>query len=296
MWSPFVWRSATCAGVLVAAALTASPTQAQGDPTPTPDVPMQQGASAEARASFDDATQAFEVGDYARAAAGFRRAYELTTHPDLLYNVYTSLERLSGREEEAAEALSQYLDRGEVPAERRPALEARLARLQARAAEARAAEAERARAEAERERQAAERAAAERAAAEQAAAERARRAQQAESSGGVHPASIGVLVGAGVLLANFGVFAALSEVEDDRLASECGVDRPDRACTRDEVATLEAYNLVADVSWIAGAAAGVAGLILLLALPAETDGDSDEVTLLPWATPQAAGVSLGGRL
>lgn len=262
--------------------LLASEAYAQDEPAEQTqaDEELREGASEEARARFDAGTQAFDVGEYARAAEEFRAAYELTQHPDLLFNVYSALEREGGHLEEAADALEQYLQEGEVPADRRDALSARLARLRARIAEERAAEAERRLAE------------------EQARGDRAPQggdAAPSDGGGGIHPASIGVLIGAGVLLASFGVFAALSEVEDGRLATECGRDNPATTCSDDEVATLQAYNIVADVSWIAGAAAGVAGLIMLFALPAESDDASAEAQVAPWVAPGGAGVTAGGR-
>ncbi|MBZ0120378.1 MAG: hypothetical protein K8H88_25525, partial [Sandaracinaceae bacterium] len=100
--------------------------------------------------------------------------------------------------------------------------------------------------------------------------------------------------GAGVLLANFGVFAALSTVESDALASACG-SSAGRYCAADQTSALAAYNIVADVSWIVGSAAAVAGLILLFALPPER-GPIPAVALVPVLGPEGAGLAIGGRL
>jgi len=240
---------------------------------------------AEAQAHFEAGTAAFDTGDYARAAAEFRRAHALTGHPDLLFNVYSALER-GGVLVEAAEALERYLEEGDFEPDRRDALSARLARLEARVAEERAAQAE---AELERERAARD------------ADQREERLTNRdlapppppEPASGVHPAGIGVLIGAGVLAASFGVFAGLSEAEDASLASECGRDNPTTTCTESRVETLRLYNTVADVSWIAAAAAGITGVILLFALPPEASA-TDAAWITPWASPVAGGLAAGG--
>jgi len=232
----------------------------------------------EARVHFEAGTRAFEVGDYALAAEEFRAAYEITPHPDLLFNIYSALER-QGDIPGAAEALETYLRDGDPNDERRASLEARLARLRARLAEGRAADAERQLA-AEREAQRVTDEHRASAATEDHAAD--------QPGGGVHPAGIGVLVGGGVLLASFGVFAGLAAAEDGNLTSSCG-----RSCSPDEVATLQTFNLIADISWIAGAAAAVTGLILLFALPPE--GGSASAAFAPWVAPGAGGGTIAGR-
>ena len=53
------------------------------------------------------------------------------------------------------------------------------------------------------------------------------------------------------------------------------------------------YNLIADISWITGLAAGATGVVLLFTL--KNDGDDEEnASLSPWAAPGAAGASLRG--
>jgi len=111
-----------------------------------------------------------------------------------------------------------------------------------------------------------------------------------DGGGGVHPAGIGVLIGGGVLLANFAVFAGLAAAEDGSLSDGCSP-----SCSDDDVSTLRAFNLVADVSWIAGALVVATGVVLLLALPPETDGDAT-AAVAPWVSPDGAGLVLAGRL
>ncbi len=233
------------------------------------------GASPEARAHFEAGTEAFDVGEYERAAAEFRAAYDLTHHPDLLFNIYSALER-AGELEQAADALDAYLREGDPDDERRTALAARLARLRERLAEARADRAE--------------------------AELRAQRDAPAEapveppdpsptpppSDGGVHPAGVGLLIGGGVLLVSFAVFAGLAAAEDGRLTDTCSPGCPD-----DEVATLGAFNLVADISWITGAVVAATGLVLVFALPPE--GDEATAALAPWVAPGGGGLVAAGR-
>jgi len=64
---------------------------------------------AEAKDAFDDGSRAYADGEFDSALASFRRAYELTGSPDLLYNIATVSDRMR-RDEEALEAYQGYLD------------------------------------------------------------------------------------------------------------------------------------------------------------------------------------------
>ena len=100
-----------------------------------------QAAHAEAAAHFQSAREAYEAGDYPRALRGFQRVYEITAHPDVLYNIGQTADRM--REDRVAlEAFEGYLVDGDPDAETRARLEARVAHLRAavRADEARRAE------------------------------------------------------------------------------------------------------------------------------------------------------------
>lgn len=245
----------------------------------------QTGDAERARLHFEAGTRAFEEGDYALAITEFQASYDITEHADLLFNIYSAAER-AGRLEEAESALARYLELGR-PGRQRRSLQARLTRLRLRIEEDRAAAPP---------------------PPEPVADEPAREpvavvvvepiepaepvAEPVPSGGGVHPAGVVTLVGAGVLLANFGIFAALSEVEDQALATRCGRD-VGAVCAPSEVQTLDAFSLVADVSWIAGATAAVLGIVLLLALPSEEE--TTTVAFAPWVTPRGAGGGVVGR-
>jgi tetratricopeptide (TPR) repeat protein len=64
---------------------------------------------ADAKEAFDVGSRAYEDGDFESALASFRRAYELTGSPDLLYNIATVSDRMR-RDEEALEAYKGYLE------------------------------------------------------------------------------------------------------------------------------------------------------------------------------------------
>jgi tetratricopeptide (TPR) repeat protein len=64
---------------------------------------------AAAKKSFSEGTRAYANGEFESALANFRRAYELTGSPDLLYNIATVSDRMR-RDEEALEAYEGYLE------------------------------------------------------------------------------------------------------------------------------------------------------------------------------------------
>lgn len=255
---------------------------------------------ADARHSFEVATEAFDRGDYETAAEEFRAAYERLRHPDLLFNLYLAEERV-GRHAEAADALARYLADATIDdAAQRALLEQRLARLRVRVERTRAGEAvEPAHSETSGDapiEMAAWLALASRAGGGPGPAA----PPPPEPSTAMRDAGIGLLIAGGVLAASFGVFAALSEVEDQRLASSCGRDAG-MFCRDDELGALLAYDVVADVSWIAAALSASIGLVLVLAAPSAPSSEGSErslasVRLVPFASPGSAGVTLGARL
>lgn len=249
-----------------------------------PTAAAQPSDSAQAREHFETATHAFQDGDYTLAIQEFQAAYDLTQHPDLLFNIYSAAER-AGRLEDAERALAMYLELGR-PGRQRRALTNRLARLRRRVAEMRAAQPPPPPPTVAPEPEPAPVVVAEVA---PPTPEPAAPASPPASSSGlpVHPAAIGTLIGAGVLFASFGIFAGLSEAEDQSLASRCGRDAG-AMCSPGEVGALATYNVIADASWITGAVAAVAGLVLLFVLPPE---ETPTIAIAPWATPYAAGAS-----
>lgn len=64
---------------------------------------------AQAKREFASGTSAYQNGDFEAALAHFRRAYELTNSPDLLYNIATVSDRMR-RDAEALEAYEGYIE------------------------------------------------------------------------------------------------------------------------------------------------------------------------------------------
>lgn len=257
--------------MLVVVVLVASPWTAEAQrrsrPTPPPEPqPIESASDREARSRFAAGQEAFAAGNYERALEDFEQAYTLSQRSGLLYNIAVTADRMR-RDARALEAFRAYLA-AEPDTDRRTEVEARIAFLEDALAAPEP---------------------------EPDPIDAPPTEAPPPSSGGVHPASIGVLIGAGALFVSFAVFAGLSEMEDQSLASSCGRDTFAN-CTPSQVGTLEAFNIVADVSWIAGTAAAVAGLVMLFVLPGESESTTSEsLTLSPWASPQGAGIGAVGR-
>ena len=103
--------------------------------------------------------------------------------------------------------------------------------------------------------------------------------------------AIATIVVAGALAVSFGVFAGLGFAENERLTGACG-----HGCLSSQVQTLNTYDIVADASWIGAAALGVAGIVMLFALPPDTHEEPPRVAVLPWAAPGGAGIAIGATL
>jgi tetratricopeptide (TPR) repeat protein len=91
-------------GTVLLLAVVASPAAGQDEPH-EPDAALAE----ESRRLFEAGTIAFRDGRFDDALQHFRRAHELTPHPDLLYNIASCLDRLR-RDQEALEAFEAYID------------------------------------------------------------------------------------------------------------------------------------------------------------------------------------------
>ncbi len=89
----------------------------------------QDAAATEARAAFEAGQAAYEAGRFDAALSYFERAYELTSEPDVLYNIATVHDRLR-HDREALEAYRGYLE-GRPDAPDRANVEARIEALEA---------------------------------------------------------------------------------------------------------------------------------------------------------------------
>lgn len=90
------------------------------------------GAAAQAKQLYENGVLLYDEGEYEKSITAWRRAYELSQEPLLLYNIANALERL-GRIREAIDTLNEY--RIYAPAEERDTLERRLSALERRLAE-----------------------------------------------------------------------------------------------------------------------------------------------------------------
>jgi tetratricopeptide (TPR) repeat protein len=219
-----------------------------------------------ARRHFEAGTRAFETGDYELAVTEFQSAYEIAPHPDILFNIYSAAER-AGQLDLAARALERHLAAATIEPAQRTALEERLTRLRERIA--RTASEEPPPPEEHRE--------------DAAPPE----APAPPPPSGVHPAGVGVIVAGVVLLASFAVFSGLSSAEYEHLEESCRM-----SCASSALEDLTTYNILADVSWIAGSVAVVTGIVLLVALPPE--GSSAAHALAPWVSPDGGGIAAAG--
>src|SRR5690349_18468847 len=89
---------------------------------------MAQGEGTEARAAFEQARRAYNVGRWQEAAEGFERAYRLSGDPVLLFDHAQALRR-AGRLEAALAGYRAYL-RERPDAANRSTVEAQIAELE----------------------------------------------------------------------------------------------------------------------------------------------------------------------
>lgn len=242
----------------VAVVLWAAPTAAQESPL-----------DERARRHFESGSSYYDSGNYARALEEFETAFELSSRPALLYNLYIAHERL-GHLEEAHSHLERYLREEDIPDDRRVILEQRLANLQARMTTS------------ESEPEPTPQPEPEPNPAPAPAAPAAAPAEE-ESSTTIGTAPLFAFIAAGAGLVMAGVFGMMALVEDGGL--ECSP-----ACSEDDVSNLRTYNVIADVSLGVGVLGAVLGAVLLA-----TSGD-EEPSPSAWLTPDGAGLLVRGAL
>ena len=229
----------------------------------TPAYAQETAHDTEARTHFESGRSYFDRGAYEEALREFRAAYELSHRAELLYNLYLTTERLADFDA-AVDYLEQYLAEGAPDAERRASLEPRLENLRARRDAHTTVETP-------------------------VTTEPEPVPPPAPSSQGdiVVPAGIAFGVAAAGLL-TFAIAGGLALAEDSSLASTCGT-----SCSDSQVSGLNAMTIAADVGWITAAVAGVTGIVLLVVLAPSSHGETTTL-VVPWATPEAGGLALGG--
>lgn len=185
--------------VLCALACVAPRARAQSTDAPPPDATAGEAtlsvADQQARTLFQDGVTSYAGGRYEEALELFQRAYDLSPHPELLFNIGIAALN-GGHQRRALDAFEQFLVQApESP--NRPSVEARIAALRRQVS-----------AEQDAERRAAEMEAAER--------DRQHAAEQARAT--TSTAGLGLIIGGGVLVAAgavlFGVgYADVATVE-----------------------------------------------------------------------------------
>jgi hypothetical protein len=97
-------------------------------------------------------------------------------------------------------------------------------------------------------------------------------------------------------LATFAVAGAMALGENSRLEDRCS-SATTPTCGPVDVQDLAALTITADVGWIVGAAAAIAGLAWLGAALSQNGGGSEHaVRIAPWASANAAGIAIAGRM
>lgn len=234
------WITAAALGLAVAASNGAHAQQATDDER--------------ARLHFEAGRSHYEQGAYDRAHEEFTLAWELSRRPVLLLNLAQTNARLA-RYEAAAANIEEFL-RLEPDTDQADVLRSRVGNLRRLAAEHEAEEASDPVGD-----------------------------EAVDASPSTDPAPLmpsrtdeGLLVASavtlsvgGVGLALWGIFGGLTLTEDGALAAGCGATM---GCTQAEVADLETFSLVADVSLGVGLAGAVTGAVLMVI--ALTSGSSEE--------------------
>ncbi len=256
----------TCAVILIAGL---GPARAWAQEAVAPD------DDERARLHFDAGTSYYAEGAYEQALQEFEQAYRLSPRPGLLFNIATTRERL-GMLEEAAEAFERFLEIS-PNAENRQLLERRIENLRRRAL---------ARREGTPEPEPLPEP-------EPTAPEPAPRSSSGGGGDGlVLGGGIALGIGGAALIA-FGVLGGLALAEQSAIEDGCHATR---SCTRDDVAGLATYTLAADVTWPIGAAAALAGVVLIALGASASPSEQAGVVLLPLASPDGALAVVAGRL
>ncbi len=229
-----------------------------------------------ARVHFEAGIQHYDDGHFEDAAREFEAAFQLTGHPDVLYNLAQSYDRLE-RFREAIANYRRYLDESSPDSPERGRVERRVRELETLQS-VREAEERQAVEEAQEEGEARE--------------ERAVVTEPPPAPAGPSPLPfITMGVGGASIVAAIAFGVAASSIHGD-LEARCGVDGRctgfDPAADRDRGAT---FATLADVFGIAGGLILGAGVVLLAI---ELTDDRDEATLAITTGPAPLGA--GARL
>ncbi len=265
------------ASLAVAVLLFASVAQAQETSEET--TAADEGAQQRAQLHFQSGASYYEAGSYEDALREWTRAYELSNRTELLYNLSLAHQGLN-QLTEARDYLRRFLDEVEdIP--NRANLELRIQNLDRRIAEQ----------ESDPDTQPApppDAVPPSETSPDASPVGGSGATSSSDSGGYVSPGAIGGFVGAGVGVAMFGLFGALTVVEDGRLSDLCGAT----PCAQGTANDLRTFALLADIGIGVAVAGGVLGLIFLLV---DTGPSEADVAAAPWVTEDGGGFALGGR-
>lgn len=230
----------------------------------------------EAQARFHVAEAQFEQENFALAADTFREVYDMMEgHPRrylVLFNIGRCLEE-TGAYRQAAAAYRQYLEEGGAQATNASDMRARAEEMERRAALTEAPPSTR-------------------------SGETTVVAEVAPAPSGPDEGLLfGGVATLGVAVAGFavmGISGGMALAEDSSLASGCGATA---SCRPEDVADADTFALVSDLGLGLGAAAAIAGTVLvILGLTSSSGGDTAGLRVMPVASTSGAGILMSGEL
>lgn len=233
----------------------------------------------EAQARFQVAQAQFEQENFALAADTFREVYEMMAgHPRrylVLFNIGRCLEA-TGAYRQAGEAYRQYLEEGGDQAANASEMTARAEEMERRSALTEGPPTNSA----------------------ETTAETTVEADVASTPSGPDEGLLfGGVATLGVAVAGFavmGIFGGMALAEDSNLAKGCGATA---SCQPEDVANADTFALVSDIGLGIGAAAAIAGTVLvILGLTSSSSGDTAGLRVTPMASMNGAGIQLGGEI
>jgi hypothetical protein len=124
-------------------------------------------------------------------------------------------------------------------------------------------------------------------------------AARAERPSPSEPDLTGPLVVLGIAavgLATFAVAGALAIGENSKLEERCSSATLSPTCGASDVESLTALTITADVGWIVGAAAAIAGFAWLGVALSQNNSGEHALRIAPWAYTNAAGVAIAGSM
>ncbi|MBO6936191.1 MAG: tetratricopeptide repeat protein [Deltaproteobacteria bacterium] len=269
-------------GLAIASLVGAPDARAQAEP---------EDPIARARVYFEAGMSYFDEGEYERAIPQFERALDLTTAPEILYNLYIAYERI-GQFDKATVYLRTYLSvAGDI--EGRAQLQSRLEALERRARQS----------EDEGEEPEVDDSAPVRelpADAQPRTADDAPPpvAEESETEGSTDGGSmagpiVSYLIAGGGLVA-LAVGGALALKRNSDLASDCG-ELADRSCSADDVAPLRRASITADVGLGVAIAGALVGTLLVLLRKSPTSDAGASLELSPAVGRNEGGVVIHGQ-